>query len=759
MKKKVLISLSFVTVIAAVLIFICLAATTVDPQVHLSSGHTIDDFSGVFYLPSSQDLKKIKLTFNDNQSFTYGKDSLQPDSDGCIDITPYATVDDSHNVCYIVDCQVDGKKKTYTFYAADSLPTVYIESSMSINDIKLKQKVDENAKVHIVNPDGSVEYADSNLVTSELKVRGNTTPELYKKPYQIKIGEKTDLFGMGKGKTWVLLANYLDPSLLRTSVMFKLAQELGMDASNFQSVDVYLNGCYEGVYLLCEKINVEPNRVEIRDLEKEMNNLNNKYTSCQRQRVTSGSFLTNSYVSEYSYYTNVVTPTDITGGYLIELDNTHGNDNSLQKDTNKECYFRTDSGNYYVVKSPEICSKAQMEYISGLFSEMEEAIYSSTGYNSKGKHYSEYINMDSFAYAYIMCEFGRTYDAGSNSVYFYKDADKNGEVSKFVKGPLWDCDNSLANIVRGNAHLTNNLWAATRTPWKQLTQHAEFNALVSEKYEDFYDTICDIVDVGGFLDEKIEEIGSSIAMERLRNHTANKNLWPIGTYSNSPDHLYASSANKAWFNRNSLPESEWAFPVYEVYSDGVDNNSSTVIGNLRTHISARANWLADHFGCDVTKRTRVDHVFDGDDDYICNECGAAKIANKHVGGEASCASAAICSVCGLEYGDKLPHNVTEEWKYNDEKHWHQCSGCDYSRTVGKHDLPDEWTTVKEATEKEDGLRIKECSVCGYKAEDTILSERGKATITVIIVASSVAVLGGGGFCLYRFVIRKRKLGK
>ena len=755
MKKKVLISLIFVTVIALAMIFASMAATIIDPQVHLSSGHKLDDNSKVFYLPSTEDLKNVKITFKGNKAFTYGE-GIQPDAEGNIDITPFATVDADHNVCYVVKFTVEGSDATYTFYAADSLPTVYVESSMTLNEIKIDRKVDELAKVEIINPDGSIEYADSELVTSEFKVRGNTTPDLFKKPYQIKIGTKTDLFGMGEAKTWVLLANYLDTSLLRTSFMFQLAKDLGMDVSSFQSVDVYVNGCYEGVYLLCEKINVEPFRVEIRDLEKEMNAINS-YVGSNRARITSGDFIENSYVAAYSCYTNVVTPEDITGGYLIELDNSRASE--LEKNTNDECYFKTDGGNYYVIKSPEICSNEQMEYISGLFSEMEEAFTNSSGYNSKGKHYSEYMNIDSFVYAYIMCEFGRTYDAGSNSVYFYKDADKNGEVSKFVKGPLWDCDNSLANIERGGAHLTNNLWAATRTPWIQLTQHADFMAIVSEKYEGIYDTICDMVDVGGFLDQKIDELGSSVAMDRKRNHIANKNLWPIHTYTSAPDHLYASSSNKQWFNRNSISESEWAFRVFKVYSNGLDNDSTTVIGNLRTHISARADWLADYFDCDVTKRTRVDHVFDDANDYICNECGDMKLVLDHKGGTATCTELAVCDICGLSYGETLPHDVSEEWLTSDKEHWHKCNDCDYIESKEKHSYPDEWTVVKEATAKEDGLKEKLCTSCGYRIEDRILSEKSKTGLIITIAASSAVVLGGGGFSLYWFVIRKRRLIK
>ena len=36
-------------------------------------------------------------------------------------------------------------------------------------------------------------------------------------------------FGMGKNKNWVLLANYLDESLLRNTTAFRISDELGLD--------------------------------------------------------------------------------------------------------------------------------------------------------------------------------------------------------------------------------------------------------------------------------------------------------------------------------------------------------------------------------------------------------------------------------------------------------------------------------------------------------------------------------------------------
>ena len=61
----------------------------------------------------------------------------------------------------------------------------------------------------------------------QLKGRGNTTFLKEKMPFQIKFPEKVDLFGMGKSKKWILLANYYDSTEVRNSVAFYIERLLG----------------------------------------------------------------------------------------------------------------------------------------------------------------------------------------------------------------------------------------------------------------------------------------------------------------------------------------------------------------------------------------------------------------------------------------------------------------------------------------------------------------------------------------------------
>ena len=69
-----------------------------------------------------------------------------------------------------------------------------------------------------------------------IKVRGNSTAMTAKKSFTFKFDKKQDLFGMGKSKKWVLLANAFDPTLLRSYVAFDLAQELGLEYTSRQKI-------------------------------------------------------------------------------------------------------------------------------------------------------------------------------------------------------------------------------------------------------------------------------------------------------------------------------------------------------------------------------------------------------------------------------------------------------------------------------------------------------------------------------------------
>lgn len=131
---------------------------------------------------------------------------------------------------------------------------------------KDKTKTISQGSVLYQEADGSITYNGS---LTQLKGRGNATysSEYRKKPYQLKLSQKVSLSGMGKGKTWILLANATDTTLLRNQVTYQLARAMGLPYSvDCRQMELYVNGEYRGLYLLTEKIQISKSRVNITNL-------------------------------------------------------------------------------------------------------------------------------------------------------------------------------------------------------------------------------------------------------------------------------------------------------------------------------------------------------------------------------------------------------------------------------------------------------------------------------------------------------------
>ena len=112
--------------------------------------------------------------------------------------------------------------------------------------------------------DGNGMYDDIPEQTVEFRGRGNTTWNMPKKPYRFKMSKKASVCGLPKAKTFVLLANYIDCSLMRNATAFWVANYLKMPYSNHcVPVRVFLNGDDKGAYLLTEKIGIGSGSVDI----------------------------------------------------------------------------------------------------------------------------------------------------------------------------------------------------------------------------------------------------------------------------------------------------------------------------------------------------------------------------------------------------------------------------------------------------------------------------------------------------------------
>lgn len=132
----------------------------------------------------------------------------------------------------------------------------------------------EDDKMTVYNADGSV-----NMVTTNcgVRLRGNSTQKLPKKPFAVKLTAKQPILGMPTHKRWCLLANWLDRSMIRNLVGFESARATtrawkatGIDEGMIwnpsgKSVELVIDGRHVGNYLLCEQIKIGSKRLNIND--------------------------------------------------------------------------------------------------------------------------------------------------------------------------------------------------------------------------------------------------------------------------------------------------------------------------------------------------------------------------------------------------------------------------------------------------------------------------------------------------------------
>lgn len=126
----------------------------------------------------------------------------------------------------------------------------------------------------IYNADGTV---DMPMTLCGVRLRGNSTQKLPKKPFAIKLTEKRQVLGMPSHQRWCLLANWLDRSMIRNLVGFAAAnattkawntagaaEGITWNPSG-KSVELVIDGHHVGNYLICEQIKIGSKRLNIND--------------------------------------------------------------------------------------------------------------------------------------------------------------------------------------------------------------------------------------------------------------------------------------------------------------------------------------------------------------------------------------------------------------------------------------------------------------------------------------------------------------
>lgn len=383
------------------------------------------DIDGVYYFFVPSSINKNLAVFVVNSDGAAYADGVEIKTD--------STVADVFGNKTQITVKADGNEFTVRAIFGSDIPNVYIETeSGSLDAIHADKSHEESGLIEITDATGIPVYDG---VLDTIKGRGNSTWQMEKKPYNIKLDKKTDLFGMGKSKKWSLIANHTDKSLIRNAYIYYAALIAGIEYTPMaMPCDVYINNEYQGQYLLTTRVEVDETRVDIENLE-DANEEANPTIDVEEDCARGGAYGTYAGLLEGTskWIEMPNEPEDVTGGYILEME-------LANRYADEMSGFVTTFGQPFTMKSPEYASKAEIEYISDYYQRFEDAVLSSDGKNSKGEHYSELIDVESFAVYYAFNEWTSNMDCGLTSTYLYKPA---GDV--LYAGPVWDYDIALGN--------------------------------------------------------------------------------------------------------------------------------------------------------------------------------------------------------------------------------------------------------------------------------------------------------------------------
>ncbi len=317
-----------------------------------------------------------------------------------------------------------------------------------------------------------------------------------KVPYTVKLEKKADLFGLGRAKSWTFLANFEDRTSLCNKIAYDLAGKLGMVYSRSVFVNLVLNGEYMGVYLLCQKINENLIGDEVTDWEDiaedaaaavaRAHGLDEEKRRLLEERLKSNaSWITGGKVDGYQISDYIdLSPYDPYTGYILEYD----------QFTNDKSFFRTAHKTAFKVRNLDsIKTNIDLyKHLVAFLGEFEEALFSPTFCNSQGKHYSEYLDIDSVVDFYLVFVVMMNFELGNNSNYMYLNRE-----GKLVFGPVWDFDRTAGNrFLKKSRNFTvwNDSLAYGNNRWyQQLYRDPWFAALVRERWGQISRPISEIV--------------------------------------------------------------------------------------------------------------------------------------------------------------------------------------------------------------------------------------------------------------------------
>ena len=351
-----------------------------------------------------------------------------------------------------------------------------------------------------VSLDGRRDFENLADLPMKIRGRGNSTWFTHpKKPYQMKLDDKSSFLGMPEDKRWLFLAEYSDKTMLRNTIAFELGYISNLDwTPKGEFAEVYLNGEYNGTYNITQKVEESDNRVALGDT-----------------------------------------------GYLLELD-------QLSKLDSDDIYFASRVTDKFIINIKEPSLEANSEeqrYIENLIGKFEEALLSED-FKNENSGYRQYIDLDSFIDWYLINEITKNVDSRWYSSIFLNVM----PGGKIKMGPLWDFDLSFGNTDYADTRYYEGWWVRFNPWYERLFQDPAFTQLVKDRFIYFKNNEDLIIQK---IDMYAEKLKWAQAENDNRWQTLGVYVWPnpvvYDTYEEEVEHL------KNWY----LARMQWLEEAFD----------------------------------------------------------------------------------------------------------------------------------------------------------------------------------------------------
>lgn len=337
--------------------------------------------------------------------------------------------------------------------------------------------------------------------------RGSSSQDLSdKKPFAVETrdanGDDLDvpLLGMPPEADWVFIAPFNDKSLVRDAFALELARRIMAWAPRSRFVEVVLNGDYQGIYLVTEKIKRGKDRVDIAKLTE-----------------------------------TDIAGDDLTGGYIIKMDKTTGSQTDgwtspypAQAGSWQSTYYQ-----YHYPKADDM-QPAQRQYIEDWMTAFEDLMASSEFADSVNG-YAKYLDVQSFIDFVIINELTKNVDAYRLSTFFYKD--KDSKDSRLHAGPVWDFNIAMgnANYCNGDSHIG---WAMDFNDeciqdnwiihfwWQRLWDDPVFRQRLVARWHELRSDLFKTERITGLVDSLVDVVAQSQVRNWQRWPVLQEWVWP-----------------------------------------------------------------------------------------------------------------------------------------------------------------------------------------------------------------------------------------